>query len=94
MENLLEKLNLWLAVQLNKLAVQSPLAFILIQSLIGVVAGAFAIGKLSVSTPEWMLPILNAVEIPSLNWLIVFILGGVGLLLKSHTSDRLKDAGK
>lgn len=94
MENLLEKLNIWLAVQLNKLAFASPVLFLFAQSLIGIFAGGFALGKFNVNTPEWLLPILNAVEIPSLNWLIVFVLGGVGLLLKSHTSTLVKESKK
>lgn len=90
MESILEKLNVWLAMQLNKLAFSSPTLFILVQSLIGLVAGAFALNKLHIDTPEWIIPALNIFDIPSLDWLIIFVLGGVGLLLKSHTSVIVK----
>lgn len=94
MQNLLEKLNLWLAVQLNKLALKSPSLFILIQALLVVLSGMLFAGKISINTPEWLLPALGYLELKDLNFIAGFIVSGVVALLKVHTSDRLRKAGK
>lgn len=94
MVNLLEKLELWLAVQLNKLAVKSPTLFIIIQALLVAISGLLFSGKIVIPTPDALLPILGVFELNNFNFIVASLVAGVVALLKVPTNERLKKAGK
>lgn len=91
--NNIEKVALWLAKQLDKLKLKSPIGFVFVQAILVVLAGLFNNGTLSVPTPDWAAKILTIFGIDSVNGFIAGVLVTLVAVLGVHTSEKLKEKG-
>lgn len=70
----------WLAAQLDKLKVKSPIVFVGIQFVLSLVTAAFVNGQFHLATPSWMANIID------LNSLVTALLVGVIAIISPRTS--------
>lgn len=72
---ILRKISGWLAIQLDKLKVASPVVFIIIQAILMALFTAFANNTLNLPTPEWLGKVLNTVGLVDLDGVFTTLLG-------------------
>ncbi len=72
---ILRKISIWLATQLDKLKVKSPIAFLTIQGVLMALFTAFANNTLNLPTPEWLGKIFGAVGLADLDGVFTTLLG-------------------
>ena len=53
---LIKKVSMWLAMQLDKLKVANPVIFLIVQGILMALFTAFATNTLNLPTPEWPTP--------------------------------------
>lgn len=84
---ILRKLSQWLAVQLDKLKVTSPVAFLVIQGVLMALFTAFTTNTLNLPTPEWLGKILGAVGLVDLDGVFTTVLGLLLATVSPRTSQ-------
>ena len=84
---ILRKVSQWLAVQLDKLKVASPVIFLLIQGVLMALFTAFATNTLNLPTPEWLSKILGAIGLVDLDGVFTTILGLLLATVSPRTSQ-------
>lgn len=63
--DLLNKLAIWLAVQLDKLKVKSPIAFLGVVSVLGFITKLFVDNTINIPTPSFVLDIIKFLHLDS-----------------------------
>lgn len=76
----------WLATNLDKLKITSPIAFIIIQALLGVFLGLFANDTINIPTPEIVGKVLGLIGLTDLDNFIIVLLGAVIALISPRTT--------
>ena len=84
---ILRKLSQWLAVQLDKLKVTSPVVFLVIQGVLMALFTAFTTNTLNLPTPEWLGKILGAVGLVDLDGVFTTVLGLLLATVSPRTSQ-------
>ena len=84
---ILRKFSQWLAVQLDKLKVASPVLFLVIQGVLMALFTAFATNTLNFPTPEWLGKILSTVGLVDLDGVFTTILGLLLATVSPRTSQ-------
>lgn len=89
---ILRKFSQWLAVQLDKLKVASPVVFLVIQGVLMALFTAFATNTLNLPTPEWLGKILSAVGLVDLDGVFTTVLGLLLATVSPRTSQLKAEA--
>ena len=91
LNDLLTKLAVWLAVQLDKLKVKSPLAFLGVVSVLGFITKLFVDNTLNIPTPPFIVDVfkflhLDAVGIVDFDSVVITLLLALMALVGPRTS--------
>jgi len=89
---IVRKISIWLATQLDKLKVKSPIAFLVLQGVLMVLFTAFATDTLNIPTSEWLGKLLAVVGLVDLDGIFTTILGILVATVSPRTSQ-LKEEG-
>lgn len=84
---ILKNVSRWLAVQLDKLKVTSPVVFLVIQGVLMALFTAFATNTLNLPTPEWVGKILSTVGLVDLDGVFTTMLGLLLATVSPRTSQ-------
>lgn len=84
---ILRKISMFLAVQLDKLKVASPVVFLVIQGVLMALFTAFATNTLNLPTPEWLGKILSTVGLVDLDGVFTTVLGLLLATVSPRTSQ-------
>ena len=89
---ILRKISGWLAIQLDKLKVASPVIFLVIQGVLMALFTAFATNTLNLPTPEWLGKILSTVGLVDLDGVFTTLLGLLVATVSPRTSKLKAEA--
>ncbi len=90
MQDLLNKISLWIVKQLDKLKMTNPILFVFVQAILVAIAGLLNSGSLVIPTPLFLEKYLLAFGIESINGLFTGLIVAVISLMGLHTSAFLK----
>jgi hypothetical protein len=88
---LIKKVSMWLAMQLDKLKVVNPVIFLIVQGILMALFTAFVTNTLNLPTPEWLAKVFSAVGLSDLDTLFTTILGLLVATVSPRTAQ-LKEA--
>lgn len=90
MNDLLNKLSLWIVKQLDKLKMSNPILFVFVQAILVAFAGLLNNGSIVIPTPDILGNILLVFGIDSLNGLLTGFVIALISLMGLHTTAFLK----
>lgn len=86
MNELLNKLSLWIVKQLDKLKMSNPILFVFVQAILVAFAGLLNNGSIVIPTPEFLGNILIVFGIDSVNGLFTGFVIALISLMGLHTT--------